>query len=325
MLFRSLCVERSPEMLIGLLGILKAGGAYLPLDAGYPRDRLEFMLADAGVAVLITTSELVDRLPVSAATRVVQFDADASVILRHPEHAPPLSLDPRHPAYVIYTSGSTGAPKGVVIEHASLTNKMLALGWDFGVDERFRAALLISSAFDPSIEQALLPLMGGGAAVVVSDAVRESAVRFWDQVSRDGVTFVSCVPSYFESVLREAPQGASLEHLALGGEAFTSAFRNEISRHLKVTRLTNLYGPTETTIDAVFLQLSGDAVLLPLSSGEEGAVIPIGHPMANYRVYVLDGWLEPVAAGVVGELYIAGVGLARGYLHRGGLDRKSVV
>ena len=194
-----LCVERSLEMLIGLLAILKAGGAYVPLDAGYPPERLEFMLADAGVSVLVTQSVLVDRLPGSATSaRIVRLDADGPAIAQHPGTAPPLDLDPRHPAYVIYTSGSTGAPKAVVVEHASLTNKMLALSRDFDVDERFRAALLISSAFDPSIEQALLPLMGGGAAVVVSDAVRESPVQFWQQIKRDGVTFISCVPSFFE-------------------------------------------------------------------------------------------------------------------------------
>ena len=158
-----LCVERSPEMLIGLLGILKAGGAYLPLDPNHPRERLEFMLTDAGVSVLVTTSALMDRLPVTPALRIVRFDADQAAIGGESERAPHLNLDPRHPAYVIYTSGSTGAPKAVVIEHASLTNKMLALSRDFEVGERFRAALLISSAFDPSIEQALLPLMGGGA------------------------------------------------------------------------------------------------------------------------------------------------------------------
>ena len=123
-----LCVERSPEMVIGLLGILKAGGAYLPIDAGYPRERLEFMLADAGVSVLVTQSALVDRIPVSSACRIVRLDADASVIARQPTTAPPLDIDPRHPAYVIYTSGSTGTPKGVVVEHASLTNK-IACAW----------------------------------------------------------------------------------------------------------------------------------------------------------------------------------------------------
>ena len=311
-----LCVERSPETVIGLLGILKAGGAYLPIDAGYPRERLEFMLADAGVAVLVTQSALVDRIPVSASSRIVRLDADASAIERWPATAPRLDLDPRHPAYVIYTSGSTGAPKAVVVQHASLTNKMLALGQDFEVNERFRAALLISSAFDPSIEQALLPFMGGGATVVVSDAVRESPVQFWQQVKCDGVTFISCVPSFFESVLRDAPDTASLDHLALGGEAFTGEFRNEISRHLKVARITNLYGPTEATIDAVSHRVVGDEI---------GSVIPIGHPMANYRIYVLDGGLEPVPAGVVGELYIAGVGLARGYLNRASLTAERFV
>ena len=145
-------------------------------------------------------------------------------------------LDPLHPAYVIYTSGSSGAPKAVVVEHASLANKMTTLGKDFDVDERFRAALLISSAFDPSIEQALLPFMGGGAAVVVSDGVRGSPVQFWQQVKCTGVTFISCVPSFFESVLRDAPEAASLDHLALGGEAFTGEFRSEISRRFKVAR-----------------------------------------------------------------------------------------
>ena len=203
-----LCVERSPEMVIGLLGILKAGGAYLPLDAGlsartagvHAGRRRRRGAGDAVRAGSIGCLLYRNAPRSSGSTRT-------AAIARHPAPRPPLDLDPRHPAYVIYTSGSTGTPKAVVVEHASLTNKMLALGRDFDVDERFRAAVLISSAFDPSIEQTLLPLMGGGAAVVVSDAVRESPVQFWRQVQRDGVTFVSCVPSFFESVLRDAPEG----------------------------------------------------------------------------------------------------------------------
>ncbi|MGH6741346.1 MAG: AMP-binding protein, partial [Bradyrhizobium sp.] len=158
-----LCLERSPEMLIGLLGILKAGGAYLPLDASYPRGRLEFMLADAGVAVLVTDTSLADRIPAAtSAIAIVRLDGEAAMIAGCPATAPNVSINPHHAAYVIYTSGSSGTPKAVVVEHRSLTNKMLALGRDFAVDARFRAALLISSAFDPSIEQALLPLIGGG-------------------------------------------------------------------------------------------------------------------------------------------------------------------
>ena len=313
-----LCVERSPEMLIGLLGILKAGGAYLPLDPGYPPDRLSFLIEDARAPVLITQSALLPRLPADAIfpMRVVLLDADAAVIARRPSVAPPLSLDPRHPAYVIYTSGSTGTPKAVVIEHISFANKVLALAKDFGVDQNFRAGLLISAAFDPSIEQALLPLVRGGATVVIDDFVRETPAEFWRQVKRDHVTFISCVPSFFESVVREAPHSMSLDHLALGGEAFTGEFRNEIARYVEVARLTNLYGPTETTIDAISHRLIGD---------ETSVVMPIGRPMPNYRAYVLDAGLQAVPAGVVGELYIAGVGLARGYLNRSGLTAERFV
>jgi non-ribosomal peptide synthetase component F len=230
-----LCVERSPEMVIGLLGILKAGGAYLPLDPNYPRERLAFMLADAGCPVLVTQSALLDWFPDDAAHRhVVRLDADWPAIARRPDRAPPLNLDPHHPAYVIYTSGSTGTPKGVVVEHGSLANKMRALRTTFDVGSDFRSALFISSSFDASIEQTLLPFTGGGAAVVISDDVRESPTEFWQQLSRDRVTFMSCVPSYLESILQQAPETASLQHLALGGEALTAQFKSKVARHLQV-------------------------------------------------------------------------------------------
>ncbi len=181
-----LCIERSPEMVVGLLGIPGAGGAYLPLDPSYPRERLSFMLEDAGAPVLVTQQSLLDKLPELAAAdrHVVRLDADAPPTARQPAIAPVVALDPRHPAYVIYTSGSTGAPKGVVVEHAKLANKMLGLGKQFGVDQNFRSALLISSSFDASIEQTLLPFIGGGAAVAISDEVRESPQRFRQQVAR---------------------------------------------------------------------------------------------------------------------------------------------
>ena len=147
-----------------------------------------FMLADAGCPVLVTQSALLDRLPTplpstAGGATIVRLDADWPAIARQPDTAPPLDLDPRHPAYVIYTSGSTGTPKGVVVEHASLANKMLALGKNFEVGSDFRSALFISSSFDASIEQTLLPFIGGGAAVVISDDVRESPSQFWQQLS----------------------------------------------------------------------------------------------------------------------------------------------
>jgi non-ribosomal peptide synthetase component F len=174
----------------------------------------------------------------------VRLDADAAVIAGEPASAPAIALDPQHPAYVIYTSGSTGMPKGVVVEHASLANKILTLGRDFHVGHGFRAALFISCGFDASIEQAMLPLIGGGAGVVISDVARELSSLFWHQVIRHGVSFVSCVPSYLQSVIRDVPKDVFLDHLALAGEDFTTEFQREISRQLGVAHITHLYGPS---------------------------------------------------------------------------------
>ena len=169
-----LCVERSLEMLVGVLGILKAGGAYLPLDPAYPEERLAFMLEDARAPVLLTQAKLGSRLRAPGGG-IVRLDADWPAIARRPTTAPPVALHPHNTAYVIYTSGSTGTPKGVVVEQASLGNKLASLREEFKVDSGFRAALLISCAFDASLEQTLLPLLGGGAAVIVSDAIRAIA------------------------------------------------------------------------------------------------------------------------------------------------------
>jgi nonribosomal peptide synthetase DhbF len=246
----------------------------------------------------------------------VRLDADWPAIARRPGRAPALALDPQHPAYVIYTSGSTGTPKGVVVEHASLANKIATLAKQFNVRPGFRSALFISCSFDASIEQALLPLIGGGAAVVISDAVRESPAQFWNEVNGHAVTFISCVPSYLDTIIHHAPDTRCLDHLVLGGEAFTTQFTNKILQHLKVAHITNLYGPTEITIDAVGYDVGDE---------QTGSHVPIGRPLSNYRVYVLDGALEPVPARVVGELYIAGAGVARGYLKRAALTAERFV
>ncbi len=314
-----LCLARSLDLIVGLLGILKAGGAYLPLDPDYPQARLAFMLEDAGAEVLVTQDALLERLPAATAARVpviVRLDADAPAIAAAPQSPPAVALDPANPAYVIYTSGSTGTPKGVVVEHANLVNKLAALKSDFGVDESFRSAVFISCGFDAAIEQMLLPLAGGGAAIVLGEAVRETPAQFWQAIVRHEVSFVSCVPSYLQSVLRDVPEGLFLAHLALGGEKLTTDLAREISGRLGIGRLIHLYGPTEATIDAVGFVADGT---------QTGVSVPIGHPLSNYRVYVLDGYLQPVPAGVAGEIYIAGAGLARGYLGRAGLTAERFV
>src|SRR5712692_7255983 len=253
----ALCVERSPAMLIGLLGILKAGGTYLPLDPGYPHERLAFMLEDAGAPVLLTHSALLDRLPAHGA-HTVRLDADWPAIAQQPTSAPASFLQPHHPAYVVYTSGSTGTPKGVVVDHASFANKLLTLREHFKVGPDFRTALYLSCAFDASIKQAMLPLIGGGATVVTSDAVQESPSQFWQHVGRTGVSFINFVPSYLDSIVRHAPETAFLQHLILGGEAFTTELRTAILQHLATGRVANHYGPTETTIDAISFAVEGE-------------------------------------------------------------------
>ena len=314
-----LCIERSLEMLIGLLGILKAGGAYLPLDPDYPRERLAFMLADAAAPVLVTRAALRAQLPSHDAriggarsdeAHIVCLDADWPAIARQPTTPPRSGLTPQNAAYVIYTSGSSGTPKGVIVDHASLTNKILTLGPEFGAGPGFRIALLSSPAFDPSIEQMALPLAHGASIVVISDTIRESPEGFWGYVRHKGVDLLNCTPSLLESLISSAPDGVSLRHLVLGGEPFMIELRRKISTHLNVANITNLYGPTETTIDAVGFTVEED---------QPGPYIPIGRPLPNYRAYVLNAELEPVAVGECGELYISGAGLARGYLGQAGL------
>src|SRR5262249_47946692 len=310
-----LCLERSLELMVGLIGILKAGGAYLPLDPDHPRERLGFMVADAGARLIVTQSSLREHLPATSAD-LVCLDADWPTIAGEPTSALANGLLPHNLAYVIYTSGSTGTPKGVAVHHASLVNKILTLGEYFSVGPDFRAALCISPGFDAAIEQTLLPLSGGGGAVTIDAASLESSARFWQQLSQHRVTFVSCVPSFLETVLYPVPDDFFLHHLALGGEALRIEFCREILRNLDVAQITNLYGPTETTIDATGFVLKGN---------EPGSQVPIGRPLPNYRVYVLDDALQPVPAGVCGELYIAGAGVARGYLGRAGLTAERFV
>ena len=203
-----LCLERSPEMVIGLLAILKAGGAYLPLDPAYPRERLAFMLDDAGAPVLVTHSALAGRLA-SHRADTVRVDADAAAIAAEPASAPAVTLDPHHPAYVIYTSGSTGTPKGVVVATQSRQQIVRLAQIRVAPDCRSRPSHLVG--FDASIEQVLLPLVWRRCAVVISDAVRESAVSVLTSAEPTASRSLSCVPSYLKSVLWSAPDNASLQ------------------------------------------------------------------------------------------------------------------
>jgi amino acid adenylation domain-containing protein len=271
------------------------------------------MLEDAGARILLTTSELAAQLPSHA--RSVLIDREHDVIARQNTAQPNSRLLPQNPAYVIYTSGSTGKPKGVVVAHQSLANKLLAAGEEFDITPRYRIPFFLSFAFDPSIVQIALPLINGAAVVVIPDAVRDAPSLFWTEMERHQANFISGGPSLLDAVALQDAKTAFLTHIVLGGERLTPDFTAGLAQRFPRSRIGNRYGPTETTIDAV------GHVVDPAVPG----AIPIGRPLANYRVYVLDGGLEPVPVGVSGELYIAGAGLARGYLNRGALTAERFV
>ena len=300
-----LCVERSLEMLIGLIGILKAGGAYLPLDPDYPPERLAFMLDDARAPVLLTHSTLLDRLPEHHA-RIVRLDADWSAVAAQPATAPVTGLDPQNTAYVIYTSGSTGTPKGVSVTHGGIPNLAAVQIDRFAITSAARILQFASQSFDAALWEMASALMGG-AALVLIPPIKRSGDALARLIRAQDVTHATLPPV----LLTDLPADLPLETLVVAGEACSP---DAVARWSPGRRMINAYGPTETTVCAT------------MSDALAGAVVPpIGRPIWNTQVYVLDGSLQLVPAGVAGELYIAGAGLARGYLGRAGLTAERFV
>ena len=300
-----LCLERSPAMVVGLLGILKAGGAYLPLDPDYPAERLAFMLEDAGARVLVTQSGLLDSLPRGRA-HIVRLDADAAAIAAAPATAPALALDPHHPAYVIYTSGSTGTPKAVVVSHGGIPNLAAVQIDRFAITSQARVLQFAPLSFDAALWEMSAALAGGAALVLMAPGQR-SGDALARLIRAQDVTHATLPPA----LLADLPADLPLQTLVVAGEACAAEV---VARWSPGRRMINAYGPTEATVCA------------SMSDALAGAVrAPIGRPIWNTRVYVLDGGLMPVPAGVAGELYIAGAGLARGYLGRAGLTAERFV
>src|SRR6476661_3126210 len=312
-----LCIERSLAMLVGLLGILKAGGAYLPLDPDYPPERLAFMLADAGAPVLLTRAALRAHLPAHDA-HLVCLDADWPAIARQPATAPVTNLAPQHPAYVIYTSGSTGTPKGVAVTHGGLVNHMMWMRVDYPVDDNDAVLCRTAISFDAAGWEIWLPLLSGATLCMAPSQLIHDPGQFSRYVKHHGITIAQFVPSLLVPMLVAGTPdlGRSLRRVFSGGEPLASSIARDVIAAWNVP-LVNLYGPTETTIQITSHSVN-DTDLSPSAA-------PIGRPIWNTRVYVLDGGLEPVPAGVSGELYIAGSGLARGYVGRAGLTAERFV
>ncbi|MBB4636977.1 amino acid adenylation domain-containing protein [Longimicrobium terrae] len=303
----AICVERSPEMLVGLLGILKAGGAYVPLDPAYPAERLAYLLADSAPAAVLTQAALRDRVA-GLDVPVIELDATATAWDHQPATDPePGALTPAHVAYVIYTSGSTGRPKGVMVAHQSLVNLVHWHGEAFGVGRGTRSSSVASLGFDAAAWEIWPPLAAGGELALPGRGRvdPDDILDWWDGQTLD----VSFLPTPMaEYAFSRGVREGTVRTLLVGGDRLRRMPPEPIP-----FRLVNNYGPTETTVVAT----SGDV---------RGSAAPdIGRPIANARTYLLDGAGELVPAGVAGELYVGGPQVARGYLGRPGLTAERFV
>src|SRR5579871_4398122 len=303
-----LYVERSPEMIVGLLGILKAGGAYLPLDPGYPKERLHYMLEDSGAAVLLTQSSLSGQLSFAGTTVVLDEGVDYDRIVCQGESNLREVVSPENLAYLIYTSGSTGKPKAVMVQHGGACNLPGAQQQMFQVEPGGRVLQFAALGFDASVSEWTMALMNEATLVLGPPKELLVGKELADLLVRQAISHVTLPPSVLATL--EVAELSNLATLIVAGE---SCSKELVKVWSSGRRMLNAYGPTEVTVCATISEpLRDDASL-------------IGRPIANMKVFVLDSSMEPVPAGIAGELYVAGAGLARGYLHQPGLTAQRFV
>nr|QEO74597.1 condensation domain-containing protein [uncultured bacterium] len=303
------CLGRGTELVVALLAVLKAGGAYVPLDPDYPSDRLTYMLEDSGAAVVVTDSDTRELLG-EVGVPVVLFDEERDVLAARPDTDPEIGAGPENLAYVIYTSGSTGRPKGVAVRHAGLTNLVAWHDDTYGVTSADRASLVAPIGFDASVWE-LWPYLACGASVALPpDEVRHSPAELCRWLEEHGVSIAFLPTALVHEVLAHGHELTGPKTILTGGDQLRMRPAEDAA-----FELVNHYGPTEGTVVAT---------ALPVAPGDDGPV-PIGHPIANTRSYVLDAHGNPTPQGVAGELYIGGAGLARGYLGRPGLTGERFV
>jgi len=307
----ALCVERSLEMIVGLLGILKAGGAYVPIDPGYPKERIDFMLKDAQPAVVLTQRARRDRLPHSS---VPSLDIDeTSSFVTEPVYNPSAAASVSELAYVIYTSGSTGLPKAVANTHVGCINLLFDCQRRKPLDPKDRCSLWTSLSFDVSVYEIFSALLFGATLEIPTEEIRSEPAAFlsWLYARRISSAYVAplLLPSLLD-LLRKGAGGPPLRRLLVGVEPIPAQLLWEIATLLPDLCILNGYGPTEASICATLYQVSREV------KPDEMRNTPIGQPVANCAIFILDRQKQPLPIGAPGELHIGGAGLARGYLNR---------
>ncbi len=305
-----ICVERSLEMVVGLLGILKSGGAYVPLDPEYPQERLRFILEDAQVSVLLTQQHLVEKLPQCQA-QLISLDTNRQMISQLSQENPITDVQASNLAYVIYTSGSTGHPKGVQISHKSVSNFLSAMQQRPGITEQDTLLAVTTISFDIAALEIFLPITVGACLVIARRDVTLDGRELFDLLVKSKATIMQATPATWRLLLDSNYQFSDLKILC-GGEALPGDLVNELLA--RSASVWNLYGPTETTIWSSVCQLESSESL-----------ISIGRPIDNTQIYILDQNLQPVPVGVPGELHIGGAGLAKGYLNRPDLTQEKFI
>ena len=301
-----ICLNRSLDMLVAILAVLKAGGAYVPLDPAYPKHRLDCILEDSAAEILITEQALLDRLPEFRGT--ICIDRDRKQLEREsPENLTP-AAEPQHLAYVLFTSGSTGRPKGVALEHRNATNFVHWAQTVFTPEDLAVTLFSTSVCFDLSIFEMFVPWSVGGCVVVA-----ENILALPELGAKHKITLINTVPSAMAEVAHAGKMPTSIRVINLAGEPLSAPLVRELYQNSHLQSVYNLYGPTEATTYATYTRVSADAD------------VTIGKPIANTQAYILDSQLNPVPQGISGELYLAGDGLARGYIRRPELTRERFV
>ena len=317
----ALCMERSCDLIVGILGILKAGGAYVPLDPTYPRERLTFVLEDTQAPILLTQERLAAQLFVDVqqfgCEHVLCLDKSVEILNEQPTENLVQKSAQDHLAYVIYTSGSTGRPKGVLVSHANLVHSTLARSMYYA--EPVKGYLLFSScAFDSSVAGIFWTLSQGGMLCLPEDHIQQDPQAMVRLIERHRLSHLLCVPSFYHVLLHSSFSGqlASLKAAIVAGEACPSTLVATHHERFPATALYNEYGPTEATVWST---------VEACQSVSADDAVSIGRPITNVTIYLLDPWQQPVPIGVPGEIYIGGSGVARGYLRRPALTAERFV